>query len=89
MAWNDKPTKAQLFAIDRFMMGIISTQIRLLAIKYLECAKTRKEVSIELWRLRDLYIDRKLNEYNVFDSKIWSDFDCSDDNIIGGRNGGD
>lgn len=79
MAWTDKPTKAQLFAIDKLMTGYMSTPMRVLAVDYLERTKTRRDVSDEMGRLRDLYMDRKLSKYNVFKAKIWEGFDYEED----------
>ena len=81
MSWDDKPTANQLDAIRRFL-GFHTTMPRKkvsAAIEYLEEHATRREASEELGRLRSMFIDRKLNRDNCFDSEIWKDFKFEED----------
>lgn len=82
MAWSDEPTKSQLFAVNRLIESRVTTPIRVLAIDYLERVATRRDVSNELHRLRDLYIDHKLTKSKVFESDIWEGFDPEEEMIL-------
>ena len=74
MAWSDEPTDAQLGALCRLLKWRVSNDLLSEALEYLRYCKTRREVSYELRRVRDLYIKRKLDKNNIFDSEIWDDF---------------
>lgn len=74
MVWNDEPTDAQLGALRRLLKWRVCNDLLSEALEYLQYCKNRREVSYELRRVRDLFIKRKLNKENVFDSEIWDDF---------------
>ena len=74
MAWSDEPTQAQLSGVYRLIEGTVPKDTLLAAMGYLEETATRREVSNEMGRLRNLYIDHKLDKNNVFESEIWEDF---------------
>lgn len=75
MVWNDEPTIAQLGAVGRLIQWQVTQAKEAEAIKFLEAHATRSEVSREIKRLRNLYIDHKLSKDNVFDSEIWEGFE--------------
>lgn len=75
MAWSDEPTMNQLGAVKRLIEFKVSNDTLTKALKHLENTATRREVSNELGRLRSLYIDRKLDKSNVFDSEVWEGFE--------------
>lgn len=83
MSWDDKPTDNQLYAIHNFLdhHTTMPRKKALAAIDYLREYATRREASNELGRLRDLYIDRKLNRDNCFDSAIWEGFEFDGDDL--------
>ena len=74
MAWSDEPTLDQLAAVGRLIQWQVDNPTQVLAMQWLKNHATRREVSFELKRLRDLYIDHKLNKDNVFASDIWEGF---------------
>jgi hypothetical protein len=75
MAWTDKPTDNQIFAIRRLVQWVTSTETELKMTDWLKATATRKQVSEELGRLRKLYIDRKLDKTSMFESPIWDGFE--------------
>lgn len=74
MAWDDKPTPRQIGAFLNLVQWQVTNEQEKEIRKYLEANCTRRELSAELGRVRDLYIDRRLNRENVFASKVWDDF---------------
>ena len=75
MAWSDEPTEAQLAAIRHLIKWKLPSAEIMRASDWLEKHATRREVSYEMGRLRNLYIDRKLTKDNVFESEIWEGFE--------------
>ena len=71
MAWSDKPTPAQLGALANMIQWKLTVAECDKTIVYLRENSTRKELSDELKRVRDLYIERKLSRDNVFASTIY------------------
>lgn len=74
MAWSDKPTQAQLSGVYRLIEWTVPKDTLLAALEHLKETATRREVSDEMGRLRNLYIDHKLDKSNVFASSIWEGF---------------
>lgn len=74
MAWTDEPSDKQINAL----LNLIRWEIHLGEIKvieeYLKTNATRRQVSDELGRLRDLKMNRKLNRDNAFESEIWKNY---------------
>lgn len=74
MAWTDEPSEKQINAL----LNLIRWEIHRDEIKgigeYLKANATRREVSEELGRLRDLKMSRKLNRDNAFESEIWKNY---------------
>lgn len=74
MAWTDEPSDKQINAL----LNLIRWEIHLDEIKgieeYLKTNATRRQVSEELGRLRDLKMNRKLNRDNAFESEIWKNY---------------
>lgn len=78
MAWTDKPTDAQIRALLNMMRWVVSDREVAGIVTYLEKNATRRQVSEELGRLRDLKIERKLTRESCFSSEIWNGFDYED-----------
>ena len=75
MAWSDEPTEAQLAAVFNLTKWVLPRDLGKAATDYLEETATRREVSYELGRLRDLEIKHKLKDReSVFASDIWEGF---------------
>lgn len=74
MAWVDEPSGKQINAL----LNLIRWEIHLDEIKgieeFLKTNATRRQVSEELGRLRDLKMNRKLNRDNAFESEIWKNY---------------
>lgn len=77
MAWNDPATKNQLGALwGMLAWGTGGREKRAEMFKWLEheYKPTRKELSNELNRVRNLKIDRKLNEETAWSGELWSKY---------------
>ena len=74
MVWTDEPSEKQINAL----LNLVRWEIHLDEMKgieeYLKTNATRREVSEELGRLRDLKMNRKLNRDNAFESEIWKNY---------------
>lgn len=83
MSWEDKPTDNQLNAIFNFIEwhAHVPRKKAKAAIDYLREHATRRQASDELGRLRNLYIDRKLNRDNCLTTEVWKDFEFDGDDI--------
>lgn len=75
MAWSDEPTDAQMSAIFMLIRWSIPTETAQDAVKWLAEHATRRDVSNEMKRLRELNIRHNLNASNCFESEIWEGFD--------------
>lgn len=73
MAWTDKATDAQINALLNLMRWPMPPGLAPKAWRWLE-TKTRKEVSVEMDRVRNLYIAHKLDRDNLFSGPIWVGF---------------
>lgn len=80
MAWSDKPTDNQVFAVQRLVQWVVSMETEKRMADWLRATATRKQVSAELERLHDMYCDHKLTRSNVFDSPIWDGFKRKEQN---------
>jgi hypothetical protein len=74
MAWIDKPTKAQINALYLMIRWHMSTVEVNDALDWLEQNATRKQVSDELSRIRDLKLSRKLDRDGCFRGEVWSEY---------------
>lgn len=74
MAWSDEPTEAQLGTIFSWIKWEMSNEKAMEAVKWLEKTATRREVSFEMKRLRDLKAKRLLDGKKCFESEIWEGF---------------
>ena len=74
MAWNDKPSDAQIGALLNLIRWEITNQDVPRIVAYLESHATRRTISEELGRLRELKINRKMNRDSAFDSLFWGKF---------------
>lgn len=75
MAWNDKPTYAQISMVYKWLSWKIPTETAQKASQWLEDHANRYQVSLEMKRLRTLYNSFKLNDKNCFESDVWRRFD--------------
>lgn len=75
MAWEDKPTDAQLSAIFNITKWVLPRNLGKAATDWLEATSDRKNVSNEIQRLKGLDKSRRLDcREIVFDSEIWEGF---------------
>lgn len=74
MAWQDKPTEAQLNTLFHWIRWEMPSAEASEAIKWLEENTTRKQVSDEMNRIHDLKEARKLNREECFKGEIWSGY---------------
>lgn len=75
MAWTDEPSDAQINALFNLIRWEIHRDEMKGIEEYLKANATRREVSDELGRLRDLKMNRKLNRDNAFESEIWQNYE--------------
>lgn len=74
MAWSDEPTEAQLGTLYSWLRWEMDNDKAYEAIRWLELTATRRDVSIEMKRLKDLKRKRLLDGKNCFESEIWEGF---------------
>ena len=75
MAWSDEPTDNQINALFNLVRWEISREEMPKMEAYLKEHATRRELSNELGRLRDLKIERKMNRDVAFAGDIWSGYE--------------
>lgn len=76
MAWTDRPTDMQINSWHYMVRWLISNEISRAATKWLADNTTRKQLSDELGRSRELKIKKALNDREtVFKGKLWDGFD--------------
>lgn len=75
MAWSDEPSDAQINALLNMIRWEISNEEIPRINAYLKEHATRREVSDELKRLRELKMSRKMNPDTAFASEIWADYE--------------
>ncbi len=66
-----KPTRKQIAAWYNLTYWQLANDIQHYAIEVIKKRFTRAELSKEISRIRVLYIERKLNEDNIFESALW------------------
>lgn len=74
MAWSDEPTNAQLSSLYNMIKWKANGDSATRAIQWLAEKATRREVSDELKRVRELYQEHALNTSNCFTGEIWEGF---------------
>lgn len=74
MAWTDEPSDKQINALLNLIRWEIHRDEMKGIEEYLKANATRRQVSEELGRLRDLKMKRKLNRDNAFGSEIWKNY---------------
>lgn len=74
MAWSDEPTENQLNRVYHWLRWQMPDAEAIMACKHLVQTATRKEVSDEMGRLKNLHDRRALSKDNCFDSPIWEGF---------------
>lgn len=74
MSWNDKPSDAQLGVVFNWLRWEMPTVEASDAVKWLEGHATKKEVSLEMNRLKKLKDSRKINHDSCFNSAIWEGY---------------
>lgn len=77
MAWTDEPSDAQIGALLHLIRWEVSNDETPGIVEYLRAKCTRKDVSTELGRLRDLTISRKLNRDSAFEGALWEQYNKS------------
>jgi hypothetical protein len=75
MAWTDKPSEKQINAL----LNMIRWEINRNEIKdieeYLKKNTTRREVSDELGRLRDMIVNHRLTRDTAFAGELWANYE--------------
>ena len=71
MTWSDKPTELQIGTIYSWFHWIMPQNEAHDAMEWLEDNATRRAVSAEMGRLRELKIRHLLDRGNCFKSPIW------------------
>lgn len=74
MTWSDEPTDSQIGALYRWLSWNMAQDKARQAVNFLRDNSTRREVSIEMSRVKELYDHHLLNEQNAFESDIWEDY---------------
>lgn len=74
MAWEDKPTDAQLERLYQWFKWEMPTPKARDAIKWIGKNASRQQVSVEMARIRELKLGHNLNHESCFASEIWNDY---------------
>lgn len=74
MSWSDEPTEMQLGIIYDWLSWVLNKDLAKEATLWLKNSATRRDVSFEMKRLRDLKVKRLLTASNCFKSEIWEGF---------------
>lgn len=74
MAWSDEPTDTQIDAVLRMLKWQIREDERTKIADYLKDHCTRRDISSEMGRLRNLAIEKGINHKTAFESEIWEDY---------------
>lgn len=74
MAWNDKLTYNQIEAVWRWLEWRLPTGMAKAAVRYLESHTTRRTISDEMGRIRDLYRRHITDPEEYFAGDIWKGF---------------
>ena len=75
MAWSDEPTETQIGALFNFIQWKLPRDEAVHAVKWLQENSTRRDVSYELKRVRELFTQRKLTKESCFESDIWEGYE--------------
>lgn len=75
MTWSDIPTNAQLSAIYHMIKWKVPKDTATGAIQWLAEKATRRDVSYEMKRIRELYLKHALDASNCFVGDIWEGFE--------------
>ena len=75
MTWSDEPTNAQLSALYNMIKWKATGDSATKAVQWLAEKATRREVSYELKRVRELYQEHALNASTCFVGEIWEGFE--------------
>lgn len=75
MAWSDEPTEMQLGTIYSWIRWHMTDDEAREAVAWLEKTTTRREVSYEMKRIRDLKNKRLLNAAKCFEGDVWEGFE--------------
>lgn len=74
MAWTDKASDAQIGSWCHMVRWCLPSNIIDNAANFAREHFTKKDMSAELGRVRELTINRSLGEHNCLDSEIWKEF---------------
>ena len=75
MGWSDEPSELQLGTIYSWLKWEMSNNKARKAVAWLQNNATRRDVSYEMKRLKDLKQKRLLDASNCFKSEIWEGFE--------------
>lgn len=75
MAWSDEPTDAQIGMLYHLIQWKMPTAEAIRAVDWLREHSTRRDVSYELKRIRELYIAHRLTKDKVFESEVWDGYE--------------
>lgn len=74
MAWSDEPTYGQIETIFSWLLPKLGREEAHDAVKWLEKTATRRDVSLEMNRLKELKDKGLLDASKCFTSEIWEGF---------------
>ena len=74
MAWTDRPTEAQMGALWSWFQWEMPRAEAKDALDWLQKNATRKQVSNEMTRVRDLLHAKKLNREECFRGEVWAEY---------------
>ena len=74
MAWLDNPTEAQLNALFFWLRRQMSSVEASAAISWLRDNATRRQVSDEMKRVRELFVNHTLDRDKCFEGDIWAKY---------------
>lgn len=74
MAWDDKPTYAQIETLFSWMRWRMPTAEAQDAVHWLQNNATRRQVSEEMQRIRPMYKNRTLDRESCFKGSVWKEY---------------
>lgn len=74
MSWDDAPSEAQLGTVFSWLKWEMDTKQAQDAVRFLQKTATRREVSREMNRIKELKEKRLLSTSTCFKGKIWEGF---------------
>lgn len=74
MGWLDRPTEAQISVLWHWFRWKMPTAEAKDALDWLEKNANRKQVSEEMKRIRELYLNNSLTREDCFKGEIWQEY---------------